>query len=167
MFTMVTKILGVIALTGWMSVANASLIYDFSWDSYHGTIIGEIYGLSDNGYNLEASGLVLTSVDGTLSNIDVLEGRDWLTSYNSFDVVDGEIVKVEFYSENYISDEYFELNIDSHGTDAQYFGDVKVYPSNSNGISFVHRVTVPEPSSVILMLLGLAGLSFARYRKQY
>jgi hypothetical protein len=26
---------------------------------------------------------------------------------------------------------------------------------------------VPEPSSVILMLLGLAGLSFARYRKQY
>jgi hypothetical protein len=69
MFTMVTKILGVIALTGWMSVANASLIYDFSWDSYHGTIIGEIYGLSDNGYNLEASGLVLTSVDGTLSNI--------------------------------------------------------------------------------------------------
>jgi hypothetical protein len=32
---------------------------------------------------------------------------------------------------------------------------------------FGKRVTVPEPSSVILMLLGLAGLSFARYRKQY
>jgi hypothetical protein len=64
MFKMVSKILGVIALTGWMGVANATLIFDFSWDSSNGKIIGEIYGLSDDGDNMGATGLVLTSVDG-------------------------------------------------------------------------------------------------------
>lgn len=33
-------------------------------------------------------------------------------------------------------------------------------------IRIANRVTLPEPGTVILLSLGLAGLSFARYGKQ-
>ena len=33
-------------------------------------------------------------------------------------------------------------------------------------INASRRVSVPEPGTVVLLSLGLAGLSFARYRKQ-
>jgi hypothetical protein len=164
-----TKILGVIALIGWMGVANATLIFDFSWDSSDGKIIGEIYGLSNDGVNMEATAFVLTSVGGTQVNINVLEDYGWLVFANAFDVLAGEIISIDFFAgtafpvprlvqmimgdlviaNKYIYDDYGTLYI-KYGV-----------------ASFVKRVTVPEPSSVILMLLGLVGLSFARYRKQY
>ena len=167
MFKMVTKILGVIALTGWMGAANAALIFDFSWNSDNGKINGEIYGLSDNGYNLEASGLVLTSVGGLQVSIDVFNGPLWDVEFNSFDVFDGEVMRVEFVSAVSFPDKYFFIDCRFLDLDCyvNYIGPGIDY--GGTGISVVKRVTVPEPSSVILMLLGLAGLSFARYRKQY
>jgi hypothetical protein len=167
MFKMVTKILGVIALTGWMGAANATLIFDFSWDSDNGKIIGEIYGLSDNGYNLEASGLVLTSVGGLQVSIDVFNGPLWDVEYNSFYVFDGKVVGAVFVSTVSFPDNYFFIDCRDLERDCyvNYIGPGIDY--GDDGISVVKRVTVPEPSSVILMLLGLAGLSFARYRKQY
>jgi hypothetical protein len=167
MFKMVTKILGVIALTGWMGVANATLIFDFSWDSDNGEIIGEIYGLSDDGVNMEATGFVLTSVGGMQVNINVFEDGDWQVYTNDFDVRGGQLIGIEFFAVYddigggfiYLAKSDMVINFDYYGGS---------YTMLSTGVgSFVKRVTVPEPSSVILMLLGLAGLSFARYRKQY
>jgi hypothetical protein len=163
---MFTKILGVIALTGWMGVANATLIFDFSWDSSNGKIIGEIYGLSDDGVNMEATGLVLTSVGGMQVNINVFEDDDWQVDNNDFDVLGGLLVGIDFFAKSITVDRFIYLARTGLGFDYQYRDELVEYQVTGDG-SFVKRVTVPEPSSVILMLLGLAGLSFARYRKQY
>jgi hypothetical protein len=166
LFNMFTKILGVIALTGWMGVANATLIFDFSWDSSNGKIIGEIYGLSDDGVNMEATGLVLTSVGGMQVNINVFEDDDWQVDNNDFDVLGGLLVGIDFFAKSITVDRFIYLARTGLGFDYQYRDELVEYQVTGDG-SFVKRVTVPEPSSVILMLLGLAGLSFARYRKQY
>jgi hypothetical protein len=55
MFKKIAKLLGAIALTGWMGVANATLIFDFSWDSSNGKVTGEILGLVDNELSQVAS----------------------------------------------------------------------------------------------------------------
>jgi hypothetical protein len=168
MFSMVSKILGVIALTGWMGVANATLIFDFSWDGSNGKIIGEIYGLSDDGGIMGATGVVVTSVGGMQVNINVFEGVDWHVNTNIFEVKDGELIDARFSAWAF-HPEYREISMEagtsSAFTDYFYFDGTDFYGAGSG--LFVKRVTVPEPSSVILMLLGLAGLSFARYRKQY
>jgi hypothetical protein len=169
MFKMVTRILGVIALTGWMGAANATLIFDFSWDSDNGEIIGEIYGLSDNGENLTATGIVLTSIDAMQVKINVIDDPFWTVFRNNFDVANGIISGYEFDSRR-VSPAYVTLygafRLSGVYSADNYFDDE--YTIFRRGVvAFNNRVTVPEPSSVILMLLGLAGLSFARYRKQY
>ncbi|PKG94520.1 PEP-CTERM sorting domain-containing protein [Paraglaciecola sp. MB-3u-78] len=170
MFKMVTRILGVIALTGWMGAANATLIFDFSWDSYNGEIIGEIYGLSDNGVDQAATGIVLTSIDAMQVNIDVINDPFWVVRFNDFDVAGGKITFADFWSQfdDGVNDEYkrnFSIYTEEPNFDNYIVGNI-AYIANGE-VAFDNRVTVPEPSSVILMLLGLAGLSFARYRKQY
>jgi hypothetical protein len=163
-----TKILGVIALIGWMGVANATLIFDFKWDSSDGKISGEIYGLSDDGVNMEATAFVLTSVGGMQVNINVFEDNGWVVSANDFDVLYGELVKIDFFAAIYYP-AYSKVQMALGGSKYnRIIVDDGVTLFDGLGIaSFVKRVTVPEPSSVILMLLGLVGLSFARYRKQY
>jgi hypothetical protein len=170
MFNKVTKLLVTIALTGWMGVANATLIFDFSWDSSNGKIIGEIYGLSNDGVNMEATGLVLTSVGGMQVNVDVFEYGHWFVINNLFDVLDGELIGFNFWADSFSGINgyrYLRLKKDTSNNSSQFNDGLSNYNVDSDGASFVKRVTVPEPSSVILMLLGLAGLSFARYRKQY
>jgi hypothetical protein len=166
MFKMVTRILGVIALTGWMGAANATLIFDFSWDSDNGEIIGEIYGLSDNGESMAATGIVLTSIDGMQVNINVMDVPSWIVEYNDFDVSDGFITNFDFLSSH--SDIYGQetMSFDIFSEEGYVIYEDGVDDYYAEKFAFVNRVTVPEPSSVILMLLGLAGLSFARYRKQ-
>ena len=168
MFKTVTRILGVIALTGWMGAANATLIFDFSWDSDNGKIIGEIYGLSDNGDNLSATGVLLSSIAERIVRIDVINDPGWELHFNSFDVSEGFITNFDFlssYRPNGFGPDINRFDIFSELGYVDYKeGDVNYYAEE---FAFVNRVTVPEPSSVILMLLGLAGLSFALYRKQY
>ena len=174
MFNKVTKMLLTIALTGWMGIANATLIFDFSWDSSNGKIIGEIYGLSDDGDNMGATGLVLTSVGGMQVNYNVFEDIGWTVYSNLFDVTYGEVQDSSFYA-NYLTGS-ISRTIKMY-RDTTWFGgpvDEELYLIGNEGFYYANgvgffgkRVTVPEPSSVILMLLGLAGLSFARYRKQY
>jgi hypothetical protein len=169
MFNKVTKLLVTIALTGWMGVANATLIFDFSWDSSNGKIIGEIYGLSNDGVNMEATGLVLTSVGGMQVNVDVFEYGHWFVINNLFDVLDGELIGFNFWADSFSGINgyrYLRIKKEANNVISQYNDGLSNYNVDSDGASFVKRVTVPEPSSVILMLLGLAGLSFARYRKQ-
>jgi hypothetical protein len=165
MFKMVTKILGVIALTGWMGAANAALIFDFSWDSDNGKIIGEIYGLTDNGDNLSATGIVLSSIDAMQVNIDVMNDPYWSVVFNDFDVAYGRIVNAHIFTYFYDGTTNRDFEIRTDRSYAKLNDGHREYSTEE--FAFDNRVTVPEPSSVILMLLGLAGLSFARYRKQY
>jgi hypothetical protein len=166
MFKMVTRILGVIALTGWMGAANATLIFDFSWDGGGDVITGEIFGLSDNGNNLSASGIILTSVGSNAVIIDInLDPDIWFESVNSFSVTNGILVSWHFFVGGQNIADNLEFAIHENFVSLDFEGSY--YSGSISKSSFVNRVTVPEPSSVILMLLGLAGLSFARYRKQY
>ncbi|MFT5544041.1 MAG: hypothetical protein ACI96N_003260 [Arenicella sp.] len=66
MFKKIAKLLGAIALTGWMGVANATLIFDFSWDSSNGKVTGEILGLVDNDLSQVASIINYTRCRGTI-----------------------------------------------------------------------------------------------------
>jgi len=178
MFKKVTKLLGVIALTGWMGVANATLIFDFSWDSSNGKISGEILGLTNVVGSQGATGVVITSINGVDVSIDVINDARWLLGTNIFHVFDSEVVYSDFYSftRNGEEDIYWKLESKVGGWvntwNATYTRDYynQIFASNINpsfpSVSFVNRVTVPEPDSVILVLLGLAGLSFARYRRQ-
>jgi hypothetical protein len=176
MFKKVTRILGVIVLTGWMGAANATLIFDFSWITPRGTVTLEVLGLVDNTAGQAATGIQITSVDGISCQAlycDLFESRLWNAPvYNLINVVAGAVI------------DFNVLGGMPTPWNARTFGSLRVNVIGGSGkaditlagiqyaggvatANFVNRVTVPEPSSVILMLLGLAGLSFARYRKQY
>jgi hypothetical protein len=171
-----TKILGVMALTGWMGVANATLIFDFSWDSSNGKISGEILGLTNVVGSQSATGIVITSIDEVDVSIDVVNSPGWgvYSNVNEFVVSNGEIDFFHFtahgpggselYLDSHSSGLYFQgtLHFGYEGCQCYFDADV-----NDTSVSVVNRVTVPEPNSVLLLSLGLAGLSFARYRKQY
>jgi hypothetical protein len=178
MFNKVTKLLAIIALTGWMGVANATLIFDFSWDSSNGKISGEILGLTNVVGPQGATAVVITSINGDDVSLDVVNDDDWIRVENVFKVVGGEIVEANFSAKGTVEDLIFRFSLSLE--DDGYYGKYVFYPiqdhsgldSGSNPSSlmpsarFVNRVTVPEPNSVLLVSLGLAGLSFARYRKQ-
>jgi hypothetical protein len=170
MFKKVTRILGVIALTGWMGAANATLIFDFSWNSVNGTVTGEILGLVDNTAGQAASGLMITSVTGMSGGSpdwDIFDSQHWFIQFNDFDVSGGQVVFFDFRAILQSTGGLIDMTSPNF---LQTYSPSDTGPKYDN-LSFVNpfvkRVTVPEPSSVILMLLGLAGLSFARYRKQY
>ncbi|PKG95957.1 PEP-CTERM sorting domain-containing protein [Paraglaciecola sp. MB-3u-78] len=180
MINKVTKILAIIALTGWMGVANATLIFDFSWDSSNGKISGEILGLTNEVGPQGATGVVLTSLDGNSVSVDVVKDAGWIVDSNNFQVLNNKIVFAMFESTLFKQVTYSFNDVRSF--EGNYFGDaylkfvdgaenilisaLKDDVTNELSISFVNRVTVPEPNSVLLVSLGLAGLSFARYRKQ-
>jgi hypothetical protein len=166
MFKKVTKLLGAIALTGWMGVANASLIFDFSWDSSNGKISGEILGLVDNNASQSASAIILTGIDGVSVQIDFLDTNTFNVITNSFSVSGGVVDFVDVFAMD-PNGSFFSIWSFSGGNYVTAAPSNRQYiASPGSGIKFVNRVTVPEPDSVILVLLGLAGLSFARYRRQ-
>ncbi|MFT4725473.1 MAG: hypothetical protein ACI9LX_000320 [Paraglaciecola sp.] len=161
MYKKVTKLLGAIALTGWMGVANATLIFDFSWDSPEGEVTGVIEGLIDSPIEQEALQVTITSLDGIATDFDLIGGSQRVFT-NEFIVVNKELVVAvlassgpEFYLRMFSNTAYFE-----------FYGGQGVVEYQSFSAPILNRVSVPEPSTVILLSLGLAGLSFVRYRKQ-
>jgi hypothetical protein len=175
MFKMATRILGVIALTGWMGAANATLIFDFSWDIGHRNIRGTVHGLIDNDTS-SATGIVFSSLGGRslLRDVDVVNDPGWRVATNSFTVADGRIRSFHLYAEDDSSDPMLVRFVMMGGLSTGrggHMGALDTHAGYGNSYPKIFKrpdpVTVPEPSSVILMLLGLAGLSFARYRKQY
>jgi hypothetical protein len=172
MKSQLTKMFTVVILTGWMGIAQASLIFDFEFSDGTSTISGEILGLMDNLSGQTASTVRLTS---NTSSIGV--GIDFAdTAYsNSFDVNAGQITSYNFTSSviesmvlNYglvllddSSDIYARFYyIDSSGVAVQAVEQRDVNP-------FSLRVTsVTEPHGVMILILGLAGLGISRFKQK-
>jgi hypothetical protein len=186
MFNNVKRVAAVIALTGWMGVANASLIFDFSYGTTGNELVGEITGLVDgiDGQLQSAASIRFTTATGyyaAFQDIRFLSTNEIQDAHlNEFTLYDLKLDLVQFYYERYVDDfmgvgpnEYvmfslnntkisvkstpFPLDLDSSRRSAQEF----------NG--FVNRVDptpAPEPSALFLLALGLAGVSFSRYKKK-
>ena len=161
MFKKVTKLLGAIALTGWMGVANATLIFNFSYESQVGEVIGVIEGLQDVLSIQSATNVTIISIDNVAQRIEFI-GPEYDVIKNRFSInTTGNLQIAQFKSFNdYIFDN--RLIMSGRFTRLQYNGQV----ATSGMTKHSRRVSVPEPSTVILLSLGLAGLSFVRYRKQ-
>lgn len=163
MFKKVTIHIIAIALTGWMGVANAGLIFDFSWDSIEGKVIGVIELPDDITVNKQATKFTITSVDGDLLGYDFVDSTLNVIDNNLFTVLDGEITEFQFFSIS--NNALLAVNFSSYDNEAILNVRLSQYISAVAPV-VVSRVSVPEPSTVILLSLGLAGLSFARYRRQ-
>ena len=170
MFKKVTNLLLTIALTGWMGVANATLIFDFSLDSSHGKVNGVILGLLDIDITQDATSVIITDIGGNTVNIDFSVSTGTYFLDNLFDVRGGELVDMTFRTGEDASGGYIIMRWSSSSRRFHKFTLFhELYDDVGNifrEFTIAKRVTVPEPDSVILVLLGLAGLSFARYRKQ-
>ena len=161
MFRKVTKLLGAIALTGWMGVANATLIFDFSWDSSEGAVTGVIEGLIDSPIEQEAVQVTITSLNGIATDFDLIGGSQ-IVYTNEFKVVNKNL---EVAVLNSAATKYY-LKLSTNTAYFEYLGMQGKVEYQSPSAPIFNRVSVPEPSTVILLSLGLAGLSFVRYRKQ-
>lgn len=164
--------------------AESTLNFDFSFSDANGTIAGEIYGLSDNSTSA-ASQVVITSFPDDINAIVTapVVASDWTyIDENSFTVTDGEITGGGFYAHeggtgNAASlSQGYQLFIDGNyggapggyynycnldGTDSAY-----VYGGTGLGaVTFASAEATPEPGTIALAGLGIAGLMAARRRK--
>ena len=106
--------------------------------------------------------VVLGSVNGQNSPGNLLE----MGVYQAFDFVAGTAV-------NFVTDDPFDINSFAFMTQASSTGDVKIGANailgsgGTTGTSYsLSTLSVPEPSSASLMLIGTAGLlALRRFRK--
>jgi hypothetical protein len=192
MIKKVIKLLGAIALTGWLGAANASLIFDFSFEDSNGIkITGEITGLQDNLSSQEASGVRILSVSDSDSGIygfnvlqDVLNpDTGYFTKLSPFDenlfnVSNGVIVlsnfivqidKIGGYPTNQLTISINSSILGEGGflfvTECCEFDGTTRDFSRQGPVIFTQRV--PEPGTVIILSLGLVGLTFSQYRRKF
>jgi len=182
MFNNIKRVAAVIALTGWMGVANASLIFDFSYGTTGNELVGEITGLVDgiDGQSQSAASISFTTTTGiyeAFQNISFLTPIE--ISYaedNTFRLFSRQIAFIEFEFEAFVADYggkesiFWSLRFETDGyikASSNRFASANARKSDFNG--FVNRVAptpAPEPSALFLLALGLAGVSFSRYKKK-
>jgi hypothetical protein len=188
MFNNIKRVAAVIALTGWMGVANASLIFDFSYGTTGNELVGEIKGLDDfiDGQSQKAETITFTIATGIYAEFQNIQfdvaDNDANISFNNIVVFNKQITYV-YIGYKHVSAKFYEC---CGGTNYpityrfQMYGLTDLYlyrihdrtpfiapESDFNG--FVNRVAptpAPEPSAVFLLALGLAGVSFSRYKKK-
>jgi hypothetical protein len=163
----VIKLAVVLLMTTWVSTANASLIFDFKITDVNSNVIvtGEILGLLDDNHG-QASSVRILSIFSENVSLEVLAGSG--LTFNTFDVSHGELIAVILIAEYEDPQQFYSLDI-FHDvaltSNASFRRDAGVGHVIADGaISFAAR-EVPAPGTVILLSLGIAGLSFARYRK--
>jgi len=170
MFKKVTKLLGAIALIGWMGVANATLIFDFSSSTARDDVIrGSILGIGDLTTDAKATSVYIYSINGRVVEYLFTHNppKDTIFS-NSFQFDAGELQAMTFQA--YINEGTSEMIMLTLGGTlmrdftVQITDDTGWYGNNISGSPQLRAV--PEPSSVILLSLGIAGLFLSRQRKQ-
>jgi len=188
MFNNIKRVAAVIALTGWMGVANASLIFDFSYGTTGNELVGEITGLVDgiDGQLQSAASIRFTTATGYYSafqDIRFLSTNAIQSAvFNEFRVNDFKLDLVQLYFDEVVDDfmgrggsEYVEFYMDL--TTISIYNYTPPHPvaiesserSAQEFNGFVNRVDptpAPEPSALFLLALGLAGVSFSRYKKK-
>ncbi|XQW85114.1 hypothetical protein ACOYR1_18640 [Thalassotalea piscium] len=168
MKSQLTKVIMIILLTGWMGIAQASLIFDFEFSDGTDTISGEILGLVDNLSGQTASTVLLTSNTTSIGvGIDFAD----MAYSNIFDVNAGQITSYNFTSSVFDSIYSYHLTLHDDSTDIFsrfYYIDISgtaaqvTLQRDVNPFSL--RVTeVTEPNALMLIILGLAGIRIARH----
>jgi hypothetical protein len=188
MFNNIKRVAAVIALTGWMGFANASLIFDFSYGTTGNELIGEITGLVEgrDGKIQSAVSLRITNATGyyaaflpivfdhadsfttTTNNQFVIENKMLVISGLEFSFRYYDLIPAVFTHYEFMLYEGTNVHIFKR-SDLTYMGDI--IEANANDFNgFVLRVDspkpAPEPSAVFLLALGLAGVSFSHYKKK-
>lgn len=151
----------------WQVTADSlkSETYDYTAASYanlYATLNGEIVSTPSS---VQASGFVeLTRDDGMLSDSKNTWAVD-LSGWNGGSSLEGAMFYVELFNEGGTSLATSEginyANILSH-IDRNFSGSG--VPTTANGPAVFGTYAVPEPTSGLLMLLGLAGLALRRKR---
>jgi hypothetical protein len=80
-----------------MGVANATLIFDFSFESDEGKVTGQILGLEDIAGRQHASSVSITGIAAGTSDIIIdVNDVDWSISFNLFELQFGNIASARF-----------------------------------------------------------------------
>lgn len=165
----IIKLTCALLLSAWVSSANASLIFDFSFtdiDNGGGVVSGEILGLSDNASGAASSLRILTNSGGF--GVGEYVGNP---IFNYFTVSNGVLTFIDFLSFGStnnapdVLDSTFRLSDTRVGmTNNPNQSSARLHAEQSFEIS-LRSVNVPEPGTVILFSLGIAGLFASRNRK--
>ena len=170
--TMIASMTAVILATG--AAANAT-VYNFTFDSPSESIIGQL--------TVDASNNEVTDMTGTLSGIvnDTISGFLASPSFANTVSLPGDVFIYDnvFYPGQASLVDVYGVAFTTAGNAGGYWnlwsgapGDYSLDESNAAGDfpitidgGSLDPTAVPEPSTWVMMLMGLAGIGFVAYRR--
>jgi hypothetical protein len=158
--------------------AHATSIVSFEFSNLAGDqVVGRIFGLVDNANNQAASSILIDSFTGQVGGEFGTATNDvtnWASQIaNLFSISAGEITAATFAAQDAAASlGTFCINLPGciSSTSLLQFQSAAILIGNStgfSGVAFGTLTTVPEPASVILLLIGILGLTAVRSCKQF